>query len=66
MNNQVKLWANAFEYSLKKKAAFKARLLELQTWDKPIVNKENDNNGKWNEYHNKIQALEFLISIKNF
>ena len=40
------IWEKAFEVSIGNSKGYAKRLRELLTWDKPIVSKENDTNGK--------------------
>lgn len=59
------IWEKAFEVSIGNSKGYAKRLRELLTWDKPIVSKENDTNGKWCEWANKVSALETLLKEKH-
>jgi hypothetical protein len=59
------IWEKAFEVSIGNCKGYKKRLNELLTWDKPLVSKSKDTNGKWREWANKCSALQILIKNKS-
>lgn len=62
-NQIIITWENAYMVSLGNLRAYRLRLRELSTWDKPLCKKADDTNGKWREWACKIQALKGLIKV---
>lgn len=61
-NNQlIRTWENCYQVSLGNLSAYKRRLKELTTWDKPLDTPANDP-GRWREWSCKKVALEGLIT----
>jgi FtsZ-binding cell division protein ZapB len=61
-NASVATWTNVYQQTLRSLAGYKRRLRELRTWDKPLVDRNNDPSGQWDEWAAKIEALLGLIN----
>lgn len=62
ISTEVQIWVAAFSIIMNGRADYENRLKELKEWDKPTSNKEDDRLGKWHEWSNKIQALEYALA----
>lgn len=60
-SESIDIWTNAYVLTLGNAKNYKKRLRELYTWNKPLNDMDNDPNGNWNEWSNKISALKDLI-----
>ncbi len=55
------VWIEAYKQTLRTEKAYKRRLAELQSWDKPFTFR-GDPNGRLAEWQRKIDALNYLLS----
>jgi hypothetical protein len=62
---KTNIWEKAYEVSIGNIQGYKKRLRELLEWDKPIILKVDDKDGKWIEWSKKCTALETLIREKH-